>query len=279
MRSAFDGSVTAGFSQAGTVLEKGLAGAIGKGSAGFDGLRKAALAALNDIAAQSMRGPSAGSSNGGGAPGAGGLLGPLLGLPGRATGGPVSPGGAYVVGERGPELFVPSTAGRIDRRHRFRAGAPPRATCGSRSASQRRRPAPSPAGARPVEPAGRARRAPRAGAGWSAEARWWLAGTPTRAQQAQGDRLDQAFRSEVLDGQFPAPDDGGGDDDRARRAARRCGLLPDERPRRADLGGRGHDRSSAAALRDGARLSRVHAGLPLALVRPDRRSMRSTARR
>lgn len=114
MRSAFDGSVTAGFSQAGTVLEKGLAGAIGKGSAGFDGLRKAALAALNDIAAQSMRGPSAGSSNGGGAPGAGGLLGPLLGLPGRATGGPVSPGGAYVVGERGPEVFVPSTPGRID---------------------------------------------------------------------------------------------------------------------------------------------------------------------
>lgn len=32
---------------------------------------------------------------------------------GRATGGPVSAGTSYVVGERGPELFVPNTAGKI----------------------------------------------------------------------------------------------------------------------------------------------------------------------
>jgi hypothetical protein len=32
----------------------------------------------------------------------------------RADGGPVSPGKAYVVGERGPELFIPSSAGRIE---------------------------------------------------------------------------------------------------------------------------------------------------------------------
>jgi hypothetical protein len=31
----------------------------------------------------------------------------------RAEGGPVFPGGAYLVGERGPELFVPGTAGGI----------------------------------------------------------------------------------------------------------------------------------------------------------------------
>ena len=31
----------------------------------------------------------------------------------RASGGPVSPGQAFLVGERGPELFMPSTAGRI----------------------------------------------------------------------------------------------------------------------------------------------------------------------
>jgi phage-related minor tail protein len=37
----------------------------------------------------------------------------LSGLPGRATGGPVSPGRAYVVGERGPELFVSSAAGQV----------------------------------------------------------------------------------------------------------------------------------------------------------------------
>jgi hypothetical protein len=31
----------------------------------------------------------------------------------RAEGGPVSPGKAYLVGERGPELFVPNTAGNV----------------------------------------------------------------------------------------------------------------------------------------------------------------------
>ena len=46
--------------------------------------------------------------------GIGGLLTSLLGLPGRATGGGVSPGRPYVVGERGPELFVPTSAGRVE---------------------------------------------------------------------------------------------------------------------------------------------------------------------
>ena len=32
----------------------------------------------------------------------------------RADGGPVLPGGAYLVGERGPELFRPSGAGSIE---------------------------------------------------------------------------------------------------------------------------------------------------------------------
>lgn len=32
----------------------------------------------------------------------------------RADGGPVSPGGAYLVGERGPELFRPAGAGSIE---------------------------------------------------------------------------------------------------------------------------------------------------------------------
>ena len=38
----------------------------------------------------------------------------LFGAPGRATGGPVSAGRAYRVGERGPELFVPTASGRIE---------------------------------------------------------------------------------------------------------------------------------------------------------------------
>jgi phage-related minor tail protein len=43
-----------------------------------------------------------------------GLVTGLLGSPGRATGGPVQAGRSYVVGERGPELFVPSSGGRIE---------------------------------------------------------------------------------------------------------------------------------------------------------------------
>ena len=31
----------------------------------------------------------------------------------RAAGGPVAPGGSYLVGERGPELFTPSSSGNI----------------------------------------------------------------------------------------------------------------------------------------------------------------------
>jgi hypothetical protein len=47
--------------------------------------------------------------------GGGGLLGGLLGgIFGRASGGPVQAGQPYVVGERRPELFVPSTSGRIE---------------------------------------------------------------------------------------------------------------------------------------------------------------------
>jgi len=36
-----------------------------------------------------------------------------IGLPGRASGGPVSGGNPYVVGEKGPELFIPSVSGSI----------------------------------------------------------------------------------------------------------------------------------------------------------------------
>jgi len=41
------------------------------------------------------------------------LIGALIGSPGRATGGPVSPGRPYMVGEQGPEVFVPGAAGSI----------------------------------------------------------------------------------------------------------------------------------------------------------------------
>lgn len=41
------------------------------------------------------------------------FAGALSGLPGRAAGGPVSAGAPYIVGERGPELFIPRTSGQI----------------------------------------------------------------------------------------------------------------------------------------------------------------------
>jgi phage-related minor tail protein len=41
------------------------------------------------------------------------LLASALGLPGRATGGSVAPGRAYLVGERGPEVFLPTQSGQV----------------------------------------------------------------------------------------------------------------------------------------------------------------------
>lgn len=44
------------------------------------------------------------------------------GIGARANGGPVTAGAPYVVGERGPELFVPSTAGKVLPNHLLRGG-------------------------------------------------------------------------------------------------------------------------------------------------------------
>lgn len=43
-------------------------------------------------------------------------------LPGRANGGPVNSNSPYIVGERGPELFVPGTSGAIVPNHRMGSG-------------------------------------------------------------------------------------------------------------------------------------------------------------
>lgn len=120
MRNTFDSTLVDGFSQAGSVLERGLLSAIRSGSLGFDDLKRTALSALDQIAAQALQ-TGLGSLLGGGGAASGGLggvlggaLGAILGLPGRATGGPVSPGRGYLVGERGPEMFVPTSAGRVE---------------------------------------------------------------------------------------------------------------------------------------------------------------------
>ena len=120
MRGTFDGTVTDGFAKAGDVLERGLLGAIKRGSLGFEDLRRTAVNMLDAIAMQALKSGLGGGGSGlggggvGGLLGMGGLLGAVFGLPGRATGGPVSPGRGYMVGENGPEMFVPTSAGRVE---------------------------------------------------------------------------------------------------------------------------------------------------------------------
>ena len=63
---------------------------------------------IADLAARNLFNWLAGSLGGGG-----GIGGFLFGG-GRAAGGPVSAGRAYMVGERGPEMFLPAVSGRIE---------------------------------------------------------------------------------------------------------------------------------------------------------------------
>jgi phage-related minor tail protein len=105
MRAELDGPFGAGVDRAGRALEAGLARAIRTGKLGFEDLGRVAMSVLSQVAAGAVKS---------GVQSILGSVGGLLGLPGRATGGPVSPGRAYVVGERGPELFVPTGAGRVE---------------------------------------------------------------------------------------------------------------------------------------------------------------------
>ena len=116
MRGELEGPLANGVARAGRVIEGALARAITGGKFGFDDLKRVALRALGEIAAASLRSVLAPSGQGAGA-GLGSIVSSLvtslLGAPGRSTGGPVGAGRAYLVGERGPELFVPGGDGRI----------------------------------------------------------------------------------------------------------------------------------------------------------------------
>jgi SLT domain-containing protein len=118
MRSELEGPLVQGVGRAGRLIDSALSRAIESGKSGFGDLKKVALAAMEDIASASLR--ALFRPQGGGGFGAGLLSGlssfvaGLMGSPGRATGGPVTSGRAYMVGERGPELFVPSGSGRIE---------------------------------------------------------------------------------------------------------------------------------------------------------------------
>jgi len=117
MRLTLEEGLGAGADRAGRLIEASLARAIRRGKFGFDDLRGVALSALNEIAQASVRSGLAslfGGGQGGGLVNLGtAVIGALTGVPARATGGPVSPGRAYLVGERGPELFVPTASGSV----------------------------------------------------------------------------------------------------------------------------------------------------------------------
>jgi phage-related minor tail protein len=117
IRAQLEGPLAGGVDSAGRAIESALARAARTGRLGFDDLRRVALSALADIAAQAVRSNLASLLGGGGGGGLlsslGGAVAGLFGLPGRATGGPVTGGRAYMVGERGPELFVPTSSGSI----------------------------------------------------------------------------------------------------------------------------------------------------------------------
>lgn len=86
------------FERAGDRISRALASAATGGEAAFKRLAKVILEELAKIALQRIFTQS------------GGKL-PFFG--GKAAGGAVNPGGAYLVGERGPEIFVPRQGGEI----------------------------------------------------------------------------------------------------------------------------------------------------------------------
>jgi len=121
LKSELEGPLAAGAARAGDAIERALSRAIRTGKFGFEDLKRVALSAMAEIARSAIS-SGIGALGGGGGGGGGGGLGSLItsvltalaGAPGRATGGPVSAGRAYRVGERGPELFVPTTSGRVE---------------------------------------------------------------------------------------------------------------------------------------------------------------------
>jgi len=122
LRAELGGGLTTAADAAGHGIERALNRAIISGKLGFEDLKRIALSVMADIARAAIsNGIGAAMGGSGGSGGGGGLLQlgmslatALFGAPGRATGGPVSAGRAYRVGERGPELFVPTASGRIE---------------------------------------------------------------------------------------------------------------------------------------------------------------------
>lgn len=102
-------SIEQAFDRAGERLAASLTRAAADGEITLAELARAVLAAANSAVGTLMGG-------GGGGGGLGEALASAVGglfSGARAEGGPVMPGGAYLVGERGPEVFRPSQAGVV----------------------------------------------------------------------------------------------------------------------------------------------------------------------
>lgn len=114
MRATLEGTLGAGADRAGRAVETSLLRAVRTGKLGFEDLKTVAIRSLDAIAAAALKNGLAAIFGGRSGGLAGALAGVVGGLPGRATGGPVVAGRGYLVGERGPELFVPTAGGRVE---------------------------------------------------------------------------------------------------------------------------------------------------------------------
>lgn len=114
MRAGLEGPLEAGAEKAGRSIENALLRAVRTGKFGFEDLKRMVLSVMDEIARSALHDGVMSVTGGKGIAGVlTDLLHGLFDSPGRATGGPVSPGRPYIVGERGPELFVPTSAGSV----------------------------------------------------------------------------------------------------------------------------------------------------------------------
>jgi hypothetical protein len=95
-------SIDDAFTRAGTSLARSLARAAADGQVSLGELARAVLGAAGTALKGGLTEALSKSFSGANFSGA------------RADGGPVLPGGAYLVGERGPEVFRPTSAGAIE---------------------------------------------------------------------------------------------------------------------------------------------------------------------
>ncbi len=127
--------LSTGVEAAGRGIRKSLVDALSGAEVEWDEVISRMALRLSDLVVDqtleaALAGLSGGTGANGGAGGGGDFLAMLGSLFGgfRASGGPVAAGRAYVVGEQGPELFLPEGAGNIEPQGAPAAAVTPRVT-------------------------------------------------------------------------------------------------------------------------------------------------------